>query len=163
MSSTTLPNSLPAINLALSFSNLPSSGHLPISQLPYQNIKNLLKTLSRRPNLTANYWVRPILPIALSESLNTNLLFAFTNLDKNINFGEVDDNLASEPVANQAFFKKNISSYSTFDSKNNSDSSSDSGSKSDENDSKPIFQDKNSISYYTYSYSDINSCNTSYA
>lgn len=93
----------------------------------------------------ANHWVRLNLLIALSKSLNTNLLAVFDNLDKNINFNRVDDDLVLKVITNQTFFKKNILSYLTFDLKNNSDSSFDFNSNSDENDFKSAFQNKNNI------------------
>lgn len=108
MSSTSLLSFLPAINMASSFSSLLSSGYLPIPSLPYWNIKKLLETLSKKPNLMANYWFRSSLLIALFQSLNTNLLVVFAILDKNINFNGVDYKLALETIANQVFFKENI-------------------------------------------------------
>lgn len=84
------------------------------------------------------------------------MLTAFEHLDKDIDFGEIDDELTLEAVANRVFFKENILSYSTFDSDFDSDFH-------ENNSIKPVSQDKNNTLQYTHSYSSIRSCNSSYA
>lgn len=106
MFSTSPPSSPPAISLALSFINLLNNSYLSTLWLPYQNIEKLSETLNKRPNQMANYMIMFNLSIALSESLNTNLLAVFDNSNKDIDFGGIDDKLTLEAVANQAFFKK---------------------------------------------------------
>lgn len=84
------------------------------------------------------------------------MLAVFDNADKNINFDGIDNKLALKVSPNQAFFKENTLSYPISDSDSNFDSN--------ENDSiKLIFQDKNNILQYIYSYLGISSYNSSYA
>lgn len=47
-----------------------------------------------------NYSIPPNLPFILSKSLNANLLAAFDNLNKNINFDEIDDKLVLKVATN---------------------------------------------------------------
>lgn len=93
-------SSQPVKNIALFSGNSSSSGNLLTLQLPYQNIKRLPEIPSRKLNQMADYWFRLNAPIALFESLNTNLLVMFDILDKNIDFGKVDDELVPEILAN---------------------------------------------------------------
>lgn len=61
----------------------------------------------------------------------------FDNSDKDFNFGRIEDELALETVANQAFFEENILSYSIYGF------DSDSNSNSNENDfTKPVSQNE---------------------
>lgn len=152
MPSTAPPSSPPVLSMALSSGGSPKSGHLSTPQLPYRNIEKLSETPGRR----LDHWVRPSSPIAPSESLNTDLLAAFDHSDEDIDFGQVDDELASEAAANQAFFEENSSSYSTFDS--DSDDSD-----SDDSDFNKLAQNEDESSQYTHSYSAFRSCNSSYA
>lgn len=98
----------------------------------------MLKTSNKRPNQIINYSITPNLLFILSKSLNTNLLVAFNNLNKNINFNEIDNKLVLKVATNQVFFKENTLLYLSFNFNSNSDSN--------KNDSiKPVFQDKNNI------------------
>lgn len=115
-----------------SISLLNNTGHLLIPRFFYWNFKKLLEISNKRPNQIVNYWVRPSLPIILSKSLNSNLLATFDNLEKNINFGEIDDKLVLEVAANQVFFKENTLSYLIFNSNSNFDFN-------ENNSIKPIF------------------------
>lgn len=99
MSSIIPPSSLPYADI-LSFLESLYSSQLFSPQLPYQN---RLEAPTNRPKQSANDQVRPSSLIALSDSLDTNLLEAFNYLDENIQLSGVENELALKAAVNEAF------------------------------------------------------------
>lgn len=133
----TVPSSSPTCaDVSSSLESLRSS-QLSLPQLPY---RNRLEAPTNRPKKPTNDQIRPSSPIALYDSLDTNLLEAFNHLDEDIKLSRVKDKLASEGAVNKAFLQENLSIYSDSDS--NSNSSSETNSHPNSND--PDSDDKNS-------------------
>lgn len=99
MLSTILSSSSACANV-LSSSENPCSSLLPSTQLSY---RNWLDTLTNRPIQYANHQIRPNFPIASFNSLETDLLEAFNNLDEDIEWSEINNELTSEAAINKAF------------------------------------------------------------
>lgn len=121
-----------------------------------------MKTPTSRPKQSANNQVGPSSLIALSDSLDTNLLEAFNYLDKDIELGGMENKLTSEAAVNEIFLQKNLSFYSDSKSNSNSSSQTDSRPDFDDIDSDNSNSNNKNTSQYSHSNSHINSCNNSY-
>ena len=91
------------------------------------------------------------------------MLEAFNYLDKNIEFGSVENKPASEAAVHKTFLQENFSFYSNSKSKSNFSSQIDSGLNFDDIDSDDSNSNDKNTSQYSRNNSYINSCNSIYA
>lgn len=173
MSSTVLPSFLFYIDILSSLKS-PYNSQLSLSHSLYWNRS---KAPTSRSIPLANNQVWLSFWITLSDSLNTNMLEAFNNLDKDIEFSEVDVNWLQKLQSIKHSYRKTYFFYfdSNFSSVFSSEAESNSSSKknfwpvSDNPDSDNRDNKDEEISqlthnnFYISNNSYISSCNTNYA